>query len=291
MTLQGQDQNPPLRAWVDLLLPWPTVAVALTFGLGMALVWAFALRASPWADRALDVRSKTARGRILPPIESAGWSVNGRASDGGIAIYRYTFSYEVQDRIYQGISYSTGLTHQPGEVEVEYLPDRPAVARVRGTRLNLMDRRSLLLAVLPVLTLPLLIFQLCRDGTALRLVRRGRLVSGHVLEAWPARSTSAGRPERWNITYEFETEAGEKMVGREETAYLAGPRPGEAIDILYLPRKPRRCRYLGEVASRLEFDASGRYETRLSAVALLRLSLFALSLGGHALYALWKLGG
>lgn len=277
----------PFRAWVDLLLTWPTVLLAIAFGAGMVLVWMFAVQTAPLLDKRLDDESEKTAGRIHPPVMPMGWSVGGREREGGSQIYRYSFSYEVSNRQYKGVSYSTGKAHQPGDAEIEYLPGQPEVARVAGTRVGKMGRDAVLISLLPILAFLWMAALLTKGWGARRMLALGQVAEGEVTDAQVARSTSPDRVDRWKVRFEFHTPSEETFRGTTVTDLLSEPKPGDPLDVIYLPRRPKRHRYLGELVRRLEFRGSGNYETRLSLSAASRLVFFLAATLGNLAYAIW----
>jgi len=277
----------PFRAWVDLLLTWPTVLLAIVFGVGMVLVWTFAIKTAPLLDKQLDAEAERTVGRIHPPVMPMGWSVGGREREGGLQIYRYSFSYEVVNRQYKGVSYSTGKAHKPGDVEIEYLPDRPDVARVAGARVGKMSREAVFISLLPLLAFLWMVASLARGWCALRMLALGQVAEGEISDALVARSTSPDRADRWKVRFEFRTPTDETFRGTTVTDLLSEPKAGDPVDVIYLPRNPKRHRYLGGLVRRLEFDESGNYEARFSFSAASRLFLFLAATLGNLAYAIW----
>jgi hypothetical protein len=255
----------------------------------MVLVWAFSVKTAPRLDGRLDREAKTAAGHIHPPVTAVGWSVGGRAEEGGARIYRYFFTYEVENRQFKGVCYSTGSTHRPGDTQVEYLPDRPEVARVKGTRIGQMDRQALWLVLVPLLALSWLAARLYTGWRTIRMLGKGEVAEGRIVDAQVARATSSEHANRWRIRFEFSPSEGVTRQGTSTTDLLPEPKPGDAVDVIYLAGRPRRCGLLGTLVRRLEFNEAGNYKTRVSFPAVARFTLFLVSLAGNLGYGLWFL--
>lgn len=277
----------PFRAWVDLLLTWPAAFSGVAFAVGIGLTVTFVDLSAALADRELDRSAKTTKGRIHPPIQPTGWSVGGRTREGGRQIFRYDFSYEVENRQYTGASYSTGKGRGPGEAEVEYSPSRPEVARVKGTRLSMTAFPSALLCLIPVAAFLYILGAILVGWLRVRSLTRGLITEARILEAHVVRGTEGGT-DAWRFSFEFQTSGGETVQGKDLSALLSEPKPGDPIDIIYPPAREHHCRYLGNLVQPLEFDDHGNYEAHLSASAVTRLALFVLSMGGPVVYGVWR---
>ncbi|MDA0840405.1 MAG: hypothetical protein O3B01_00040 [Planctomycetota bacterium] len=277
----------PARAVIDLLLPWSVTFIAVVLGLGMALVWLFVLKTSPIEDSALDKAASKVQGRILPPVKDMGWSVGGRVKEGGTQIYRYRFSYEVGNRQYETISYTTGQQHEEGKVEIEYLPTKPQTARIVGTRRGMMDRRVVWLSAIPAVAFLLMLALVYRGVKAVLYLKRGQLVEGKIIQAIVARSTNAGSPDTWFVKFEFEDADGNTCSGQDTSSLLSEPKPGDCVDLIYPGNRPHKARYLGGIVSRLEFEDTGGFQSQFSASTLARLAITDISLGANLLYGIW----
>jgi hypothetical protein len=277
----------PARAVIDLLMPWSVTFIAVVLGLGMALVWMFVLKTSPIEDSELDKTASKVQGRILPPVRDMGWSVGGRVGEGGTQIYRYRFSYEVDNQQHEAISYSTGKQHKEGKVEVEYLPTRPRTARIVGTRRGMMDRRVVWLSAIPAVAFLLMLALVYRGAKAVIYLQRGHLVEGQITEASVTRSTNADSPDNWFVKFEFEDTQGNTCPGQDTSSLLSEPKPGDRIDLIYPDSRPHKARYLGGIVSQLEFEDSGGFQTQFSASALARIAITDISIGANLLYGIW----
>ncbi|MDP6355217.1 MAG: DUF3592 domain-containing protein [Planctomycetota bacterium] len=279
----------PLRAIVDLLVSWPATFVALVFGLGMGLVWLFVMKTAPIEDSDLDKSASTVSGRIVPPVRDMGWSVGGRVKEGGTQIYRYRFSYEVDNQQYEALSYSTGKKHEEGKVEIEYLPDAPRTARIIGTRRGMMDRRVVWLSAIPAFAFLWLLALFYRGAKSMLYLQRGHIVEGTLTDANVTRSTNADSPDKWFVKFEFEDHEGNTSSGQDTSSLLSEPKPGDRIDLIYPADQPNRVRYLGGIVSQLEFDETGGFQNQFSASALVRIAVTDISIGANLLYGIWLL--
>ena len=105
------------------------------FLLGMIFVWVFAGDLNLLNEWRLARSTATAEATVTRVIET-------NSTENDVQIYEYRFTFETADeQTISGRSYAAGRGWAVGDqARVVYLPDKPKVARLDGTRLSIFPR-------------------------------------------------------------------------------------------------------------------------------------------------------
>jgi len=207
----------------------------------------------PWASARLVVSTETIQGMIVG-VEATNFSENERT------VYRYDFRFRTRDgeRI-TAHSYSTAYRGSAEErAMVEYVPEQPAIARLRGTRLSLTP-----------IWVPAMVGSFFLIGAAffgastvrglrqLAILRWGKVAGAQIL-------SQAHTGVRINevpvikYVYEFDTSDGRNYVG--ESRALPTPHLGDEAEepVVYLPSNPERSMLVDALPLRHPLDVDNR---------------------------------
>ncbi|MCF7837720.1 MAG: DUF3592 domain-containing protein [Candidatus Marinimicrobia bacterium] len=162
-------------------------------------------------------------------------------------VYRYAFDYTGPDGIRRtGMSYRTGgPVHAEGElVPLEYLPGRPAVARLAGGRLSPFGWGAAAVAVFPLVGLGMLFFALRTRARIRFLLRHGFFSLGRIETVEPT-NVRVNNQLRYRVRLVYDADGTPQIA--TYNAYGADvPRAQEActaqtpVGLLYDPAHPSR---------------------------------------------------
>jgi len=193
------------------------------------------------AELALDFgRKAMATGKVDGSTRTT-WTVNDRS------VYKIAYTFTAEDgREYHGFSFRTGSSYPPGEqVEIEYLPDRPTVSRIRGLRVNVIGIFTLFILIFPALGLSFAGYALIslsgqvRKG--LRLLAEGDLAWGKV-ESVTRTMTQINSQYVYKIAVGFEAagphQATYRTRGSDVDRAANWQKDQTPIRVLYDPQNP-----------------------------------------------------
>lgn len=214
----------------------------LVFGLFFVIIFGSFVS---FSDLRFTNSNPTVRGKIIN-IERTS------ATNAKKPIYKYSYTYEVNGKKYQGVSYAVG--EQDNDIVlVQYLPDEPNVSRIKGMKNSEMPLVVLFfLLIFPVIGLLLLILALKKNVIYLRLLRFGKLTFGVLSDIERTNFTVNERPV-YRAYFKFftsekvegvatgETHLIEKLSDEKYEPLIYNPlNPNEAVMIDSLPAVVRR---------------------------------------------------
>lgn len=169
------------------------------------------------------------------------WTVNHRS------VYEITYTFTAEDgKEYHGFSFRTGASYAPREqVEIEYLPDRPTISRIRGLRVNVTGIFTLFILIFPMLGLVFAGYALVSVLTSvrknLRLLAEGDLAWGKV-EKLTRTLTQINRQVVYKITVGFEAAGQHQAIyrtrGSDVDRAANWQKDQTPIRVLYDPQNP-----------------------------------------------------
>jgi hypothetical protein len=139
-----------------------------------------------------------------------------------------------------GRSYSTGERWSVGErVKIEYVPEDPGIARIKGARSSLFMAWVLFVLIFPAIGAGLFVWAAISGLRQVRLLRNGEVADARILSQRPTNVQVNGTPVM-EFSYEIRTSMGETFNGSAKA--LPSKRIGdeESEPALYLPSKPSR---------------------------------------------------
>lgn len=196
-----------------------------------------------WRDWLMAVGTPlSAPGRVVAH-ERTSLSINKKP------VYQTTFKYQPEGRDDKASAHSYSyVSHRSvgSVVEVEYLPDTPSVARIRGERQSAAGSLALLTLLLPLIPLTILYFNWRTRRRNRFLLRQGELGSMKV-DAVEQTNMSVNKQLVYRITLtpQHEVLDARPVVIRKHDPALVRmfekhQKTGKAIRVLYDPGNPKR---------------------------------------------------
>ena len=253
------------------------------FGFGMIFFWAFVCRADLTGWYRFRGALATAEGRVTRSSDT-GASEGGSKSRRGTPIYKNEFTYLVDDKEYRSASYAVGIQLPVGRiVNVQYLPNDPAIARIRRMRTNVFGPAVLFVMAFPLTGLGLVIFSLSRGLRACRLLSHGIPTTGNLVSKEATRVKENSRTV-YKLTFAFQTEDGRSSTAIAKTN---APEKFQERDepLVYDPEIPARAVMLDNLPGTPHIGEDGHVLCRQPARALLSLVFPLATILGHGLYA------
>lgn len=143
----------------------------------------------------------------------------------------------------EGQCYVRGREYAAGEsIEIEYNPERPTVARIRGGSLDIMGYAGAAFVTFPLIGLIVPFFLWRRRAQKIGLLRDGRFATGRVIAVEKTLVHVNNQP-RYRIRVQFAAEEGERegvdyAYGADVDAASLWQENGEPKGILYYPGRP-----------------------------------------------------
>ncbi len=233
------------------------------------------------------------RGRLAeaPGVVVASEETNFSEND--TDVYAHTYRFTGPDGIERdGVSYATGRRLEAGaNVSVEYVPDAPAVSRIRGMRREPFGIEGWgglivlgVLSVFSVIGVGFLAAGLRKGMKANRLLASGRLALGRLTEKRPT-NTQINEQTVWAFTFECQGDdrrTHHVTAKTHKVARLSDPR-GEFL--LYDPVDPTHAVLLDNIPGAARINDLGQLETDRPHKALATLLLPAGIVSAHAVVA------
>jgi hypothetical protein len=247
------------------------------FGFGLIFVWGFGLNSdlSFWLFRLNNVATAQA---VIVDVENT----NASENDTPVYAYRYTFRVERLEAEYPGVSYSTGRLFEPGQtVTVEYIPDRPAISRIQGTRRAIFSPFAIcIVLIFPLIGLGFIIPGVINGIKANRLLAHGKVGLGRQLSMVPT-NTRINKQQVYKLTFEFIADNGSRyeVVTRTHLPHVLDDESQERL--LYDPANPAYAVMLDNLPGSPRLDDMGRIQaaTMLGGLGVLILPALALMTG------------
>jgi hypothetical protein len=255
-------------------------AIFLLFG--MLFVWIFAGDMRPISEVRLALSTATTRG-IVTGVQAT------NASENDVTVYAYDFSFSTPDeKRYTGRSYTTGQQwHVEDRVSIKYVPDKPSIARIEGTRHSRFSPTVLFVFIFPAIGAAFFITSTIKGWQQVTLLRHGE-ISGAEIISEQATGTRINEVPVIAYTYEFEAHDFESYLGNAKA--LPSGRIGDEVrePVLYLPWNPRRSTLVDAIPLRhpLDVDEYGQWTTRGGAGAIVWYALVWVGIAANAAYAL-----
>lgn len=259
----GRLEPPPRR------VPLATVCAAMTgflgvfgaifFSFGMIFVWVFGVGLSPIDEWRLSGSFATAPA-VVEGVSATGGSVNG------VPVYEYRFRYTPGDgNALHGTCYATISGWAEGERAVaHYLPGKPEVARLEGSRLSQFPPWILLIVLIfPIVGLCLFIPAIVSGRQKIRLLRLGEITGAENITVSPT-NTRVNNVPVMKYSYEFRDRAGRVYTGASRALPTETIGDERREPVLYLPSNPRRSMLLDAIPPwvHLEVGENGEWRHR-----------------------------
>lgn len=192
-------------------------------------------------ELALDFRPKAVAQGTVTSSTRTSWTENNHP------VYKISYTFATSDGAeHQGFSFRTGSGYATGErVEIEYLPDRPSVSRIRGLRVNVIGYFILFVLIFPVIGLIFAIYAVARVLTQgrknLKLLAEGDLAWGTVTTLTRT-MTQINHQNVYRIDVTFEAGgnhiASYRTYGPDVDRATAWQKDQTPLRVLYDPQNP-----------------------------------------------------
>jgi hypothetical protein len=171
---------------------------------------------------------------IVSNIEETSSSENKRR------IYAYTFDYQANRRKYSDISYQSNSNVNVGDtVQVEYLADKPEVARIQGMRRSEFGMTVLFVLIFPIIGWIFAGLGIQKGLSFVKLLKHGELTTGKLISSEPT-STRINNRTVYKMSFEFTTKEGKKYNAVANTHLTELLEDEEREQILYMPDNPEK---------------------------------------------------
>ncbi len=221
---------------------WPFILGLVGWGLfllGLPMVFLFAPQRQA-EERALNGRAALTSEARVTRVEETGNRVNN------VRVYRYEFTFQSADGAnHAGYSFTSGRVHEPAApVEVEYLPDNPSAARIRGSRLSPFGGTAWFGAIHPLVGAALVAVAWVGRRRRQALLVNGHFAAGRVTSIEET-SIRINRQPAFKVFVTFAHERGETcapyyVYGADLVEARRKLEEGATVGLLFDPAKPER---------------------------------------------------
>ena len=204
----------------------------------------------PWRlldDLSLNVGARVTRDATVMACEATSMRENNRQ------VFKYEFSYAPADgSSMKGTCYATGVARDAGSrVADEYLPVRPAVARIEGCRLSPFHWGGGFVVLFPCIGVAIVFFTLRARRRLAQLLAEGIFSAGRI-ESVEATSVTVNKQRQYRVTVVFKDAAGERRssysaYGRDAELAETKRADGSVVGVLYDPANPSRILLIDEL--------------------------------------------
>jgi hypothetical protein len=235
-------------------------AAFLILGLFFTLVFTRGIR--PIDGLRLALSRSTASGMITDVVET-------NSTENDVTVYQYEFAFTTdREREMTGTSFSTGrIWSVEDRVTVEYVPEDPSIARIRGARASVFSPWVLFVLIFPAVGAVMVGNAAVAGLRQAVLLRYGLVADARVLSTQPTGVTVNDNPVL-KYFYEIRTSMGELFQGSCKA--LGSERIGDETveSALYWPARPSVSTLVDAIPLQHPLDvdeASGEWVSRESA--------------------------
>ncbi len=270
-----------LRAFVEILaamnvltnqpreVPWSTRLTALfgsglqPFGwlfFGFGMIFAFVFVGSADMSSSLKFRGTLEKAEgVIVSSEKTNFSEGGSRRSGrrGTPIYRHDYTFQFNDVLHQGVSYSKGSVLTVGQkVQIEFPPGRPATSRIRGMRTAPFGPAVLFVLIFPLAGLGMAVPGLFSGWKRLTMLKRGELARGRLI-AKKKTNTQINKQYVYKLMFQYTDQFGQNHQVETKTH-----RPEKLEDdaeerLLYDPLRPSRAAFVDTLPGAPEISEEG----------------------------------
>jgi len=263
------------------------------FGFGMIFFWIFALNSDITSWFYFRNNIEVTRGAVLFS-EDTGASVGGSRSrtgrySRGTPIVAIHYSFKVNNRSYNGVSYATGEYLAPKtSVTIEYKKDNPNISRIKGMRTKIFGPGPIFVIIFPIIGLCFIFAGLKRGIKSIDLLQSGRVAKARFVSKKPTNMKVNKQPV-YELTFEFEDNFGKKHHYKTKTHILESILDEEFEQLVYSPYNPEYACLIDELPGLPIITPSGNIKLKSPKMAINSLILPVISILGHGGYFLIKL--
>ena len=245
--------------------------------LGMVLFWVFFMNA--------DLSFMHFGGQVerVEGVVTGSEETNVTVNDEEVIANSYYFMS--RDSIeFWDVSYAAGRWYPEGKkVVVEYPLAKPHLSRIQGMRREIFGPGTAFVAVVPLAALIAVLFSLKKGIRARRLLGRGKLAAGRLVDR-EATNTEVNGQTVYKLTFAFVADDGREYKVVHKTHETESLEDEEEERLLYDELDPQMALMVDTLPGRPELDKNGNIRPGSAAPLLFALPL--LTLVGHGWYAL-----
>jgi hypothetical protein len=205
----------------------------------------------PIDDVRLALSQTTARGVITRVGET-----NSTENDVEVYEYEFTFTSRREEKV-TGRSYATGrLWSVEDDVTVEYIPEDPAIARIRGARSSTFSPWVLFVLIFPGVGAGLFLAAANSGLKQVWLLRNGIVADARILSSRPTGTTVNNNPIMV-YSYEVRTREGATLDGSSKAFPFDRIGDEEIEPALYLPSNPALSTLVDAISLQYPLDVDG----------------------------------
>jgi hypothetical protein len=239
-----RERNIPLFVQLNTLFSGIFMLMGWIF-LGIGLLFLYVFNApktiqSLWYFRQNQANIHTTG--VVQKIETTNTEVNNQR------LYAIHYSFVTEEgKTFEGITEAVQPFPQENEqVEIEYVPQKPAISRIKGLDDGGLVSVLFFLLVFPIIGLAFLLYQFNINIKALNLLRIGILTRGKCIGKEPTR-TRINEQTVYKFTFLFRAQDGNeyRAIAKSHTIWELTDEPEEAI--LYDPSQPQKAVLLDNI--------------------------------------------
>ncbi|MBN1976064.1 MAG: DUF3592 domain-containing protein [Anaerolineae bacterium] len=275
----------PLRVACRALLGRTGGMGAIFLLTGLLATWLFIGDIRPIAEVRLALSSETTTGTITR-VERTNTTVND------VTVYRYLFAFRTpNEETFTGQSYTVGQEWSAeSRVTVQYVPDKPSIARIEGSQLSAAPMwGALLVLIFPGTGAALFLSGAVSGWKQTTLLRHGEVAGAKIISEH-ATGVIINNVPVIAYDYEFPANDGEEYMGSSKSmpSGLVGDEAREPV--LYLPRNPRMSTLVDAIPLRypLDVDEYGQWMAREGVWPIVWYALIWAGILGSVAYALLR---
>lgn len=192
---------------------------------------------------------------VVHKIETTNTKINKQR------LYAIHYSFvSVEGNFFEGITKAVRPLPQENEkVEIEYVPHKPTISRIKGLKDGGMVAIMFFLFIFPIIGLSFLLYHFNVNVNALNLLRIGILTQGKCIGKEPT-LTKINNQRVYKFTFLFRAQDGKeyRATAKSHTIWELTDEPEEAI--LYDPSQPQKAVLLDNIAGRPKINSYNEVE-------------------------------
>lgn len=240
----------PLSVACSAMLGGPTGtvgAIPLIGGLVFMLIFSRGFRLTD------EIRLALSKATTQGTVTVASWT---NATENQSPIYRYEFTFSTpREQNVTSTCYTTGQMWSVGDrVTIEYVPEKPSVARIQGARRSIFPPLALeIVLIFPVVGMGMLGASILQGWRQITLLREGQVADARLLSVQPTNVRVNNQPVL-EYVYEIQTADGETFTGVSKALPRECVGDEEREPALYLPSNPYRSTLVDAIPLRYTLD-------------------------------------
>jgi len=255
--------------------------------MGMLFVWVFVGDFRPVDEWRLTRSTTTAQATVTGVRETG-------STENDVQVYEYRFTFSTPDeQTITARSYSTGHVWSTGDrVTAWYVPGKPSVARLEGTRRSTFSPWTLLVLVFPVIGAVFFTLATVRGLRQVTLLRYGEIASARRISG-QGTNTYVDHEQVMKYTYEFQGSDGQVYSDLSQALRRAEIGDEAEEPVLYLESNPGLSTLVDALPLRytLDVDEAGQWVSYEGVWPVVWYGLTWMGIIAHVTYGLLRVFG